>query len=68
MPTRNKLIYEKWTDIQDIIGSAQYWPYKIRLFWNININHWERILLATFVYVNGLNPDVFREVFCDAHG
>ena len=60
--SRNRQIYELWTDIQDIIGSASLWPYRIRrLFWKQGVQHLDRILLATFVLVNGLNPEVFME-------
>lgn len=59
---RNRRIYELWTNIQDIIGPANVWPFLIRrLFWTRNVKHFNRILLAAFVYVNGLNPDIFLE-------
>ena len=49
-------------EIQDIIGNKSHWPRKIRkLFWNNDIKHFERILMATFVFVNGLNPVVYEE-------
>jgi hypothetical protein len=49
-----------WRDIQDIIGPASHWPKRMRtLFWSKNIKHFDRIILATFVYVNGLNPYIF---------
>ena len=58
----NRQVYTLWKDIQDIIGDASRWPHRIRrLFSTINLLHWQRILLAAFVYVNGLNPDVFME-------
>ena len=57
-----------WADIQDIVGKASLWPYKIRrLFWTKNIKHWDRILICCFVFVNGLNPVVFLE-WCDLKG
>ena len=60
--SKNKKIYESWVDIQDIIGNASLWPLKIRrLFWKQGVKHFDRILLATFVYVNGLNPEVFLD-------
>lgn len=60
--TKNREIYEKWTIIQDIIGDAKHWPFSIRrLFWTKHIKHWDRLLLTAFVYVNGLNPDIFLE-------
>ena len=56
---RNRKIYELWTDIQDIVGSAKLWPKFVRkLFWTRNINHKWRPILAAFVFVNGLNPVV----------
>jgi len=60
--TRERQVYQLWIDIQDQIGDATQWPHTIRrLFWTRNINHWERILLCTFCWVNGLNPVVFEE-------
>lgn len=54
--------YQLWRDIEDQIGPAGAWPRNIRrLFWEKNVVHWQRIILATFVYVNGLNPVVFME-------
>ena len=58
----NRLVYENWMVIQDIIGDAKLWPIKIRsLFWTPCIKHFDRIILAAFVYVNGLNPIIFIE-------
>lgn len=60
--SRNKAIYELWRDLQDVVGPARLWPYNIRkLFWKKNLKHWERILLAAFAYVNGLNPEMFLD-------
>ena len=54
--------YILWTDLQDIIGKANLWPLKIRkLFWTRNVKHFDRLLIAAFAYVNGLNPVVFME-------
>ena len=48
--------------IQNIVGPARDWPFLIRrLFWTKNMRHFQRILIATFVYVNGLNPVIFME-------
>ena len=59
---RNRIIYHLWMDIQDVIGPARLWPYRIRaLFWTRNLNHFQRILIAAFVWVNGLNPVIFME-------
>lgn len=53
---------ELWKTIQDIIGKASLWPYRIRrIFWSQNISHWNRILVCAFVFVNGLNPELFYE-------
>lgn len=58
----NREIYEKWMLIQDIIGPARLWPHTIRrLFWTTNVTHFNRIILSAFVYVNGLNPEIFYE-------
>lgn len=60
--TARRREYELWKDIQDIIGDASCWPKEIcRLFWSHNLNHWQRQYLTSFVYVNGLHPDVFVE-------
>ena len=51
-----------WREIQDIIGSASLWPRHIRrLFWSGHIDSFNRTSVATFVFVNGLNPEVFLE-------
>ena len=55
-------IFEKWMEIQDIIGKANLWPLRVRrLFWTANLKHFDRIIVCAFVYVNGLNPCVFLE-------
>lgn len=60
--SKNRQIYNSWMDIQEIIGDASKWPKKIRkLFWTRGVKHFDRILLATFVIVNGLNPVMFTE-------
>ena len=59
---RNLAIYEKWTELQDLLGDAKLWPKKIRrLFWTKNVKHFDRIILSSFVFVNGLNPVIFLE-------
>ena len=59
---RNRQIFVMWEDIQDIIGPAREWPYRIRrLFWTRNLNHFQRILVCSFCWVNGLNPLVLME-------
>ena len=58
----DRQIYETWTIIQDIVGPANQWPHSTRrLFWTKHLEHWDRILICAFVYVNGLNPDIFLE-------
>ena len=60
--SRNRQIYELWMSIQDIIGAAYLWPINIRrLFWIGNLSHFQRIVVFTFVYVNGVNPEIFKE-------
>lgn len=62
MTSRNAQIYQLWRDIQDIIGPAKLWPLSIRrLFWTRPLRHWDRILICSFAYVNGLNPEVLLE-------
>lgn len=52
--------YRIWKDMQEIIGPASFWPERIRkLFWSKNIKHFDRLLVATFVHINGLNPYIF---------
>ena len=59
MPTAE---YVLWSDIQDVVGPASFWPRRIRRnFWTRHLSHWQRILTATFVWVNGLNPEVFYD-------
>lgn len=53
---------DAWLDIQDVIGSASLWPQRIRsLFWTRPLKHWDRIQLAAFAWVNGLNPIILLE-------
>lgn len=62
MSSRSSRIYRLWMDIQHIIGPANLWPLSIRrLFWTRPLRHWQRILICTFAYVNGLNPEVLIE-------
>ena len=59
---RNRVVYEHWMAIQDIIGDAKLWPKSTRkLFWTTHLRHFQRILIATFAYVNGLSPELFME-------
>jgi hypothetical protein len=51
-----------WADMQDVIGPLAQWPDSIKAdFWKANVKHWSRIMLAAFVFVNGLNPVIFLE-------
>ena len=53
---------ELWALMQCLIGVASLWPVMIRrLFWTPSINHFERVLIATFVFVNGIEPTLFLE-------
>ena len=54
--------YELWKDMQDIVGSASFWPRSIqKYFWTAYLLHFQRVLTATFVWVNGLNPEVYYD-------
>lgn len=56
--------HQNWSDIQDVIGPAEKWPAKIRsFFWRDHLGHWERLELASFTWVNGLNPEVLFDFF-----
>ncbi len=55
----DRKIYELWSEIQDLIGTASKWPRKIRrFFWTENLKHFDRILMCAFCYVNGLTPEL----------
>lgn len=48
--------------IQEVIRPANLWPLSIRrLFWTRPLRHWQRILICTFAYINGINPEVLIE-------
>ena len=54
---RNREISTLWWNIIDIIGPSKKWPKAVRKqFWQKNWNHEERIKVAVFVYINGVNP------------
>ena len=67
--TINSQIHLIWKDMVDIIGDKDKWPRKIRhYFWGCDeygqkrlLNHWKRLMVAAFVYVNGLNPYIFLQ-------
>ena len=51
-----------WLDIQDIIGDHTKWPARIRIIiWKKSVAHFDRILLTTFAFINGLNLTVLIE-------
>ena len=55
-------ICQLWLDIQDIVGPVRKWPPKMRnLFFTGHLSHYERLKVCAFVYVNGLNPEMFFE-------
>ena len=50
--------------IQEIIGSATLWPRNIRkLFWKKFPTNFDRMLLGSFSWINGLNPVILLEWF-----
>ena len=52
----NSQVFQHWELIQDLIGPSRLWPKRVRrLFWIKHIKHWDRIMLTSFTYVNGLN-------------
>ena len=56
------------TDIQDIVGPASFWPRSIRrYFWTAHLSHFQRVLTAAFVWINGLNPEVYYD-WCELKG
>ena len=62
MPEIPDYAYILWDDIQDIIGPVNIWPKSmIRLFWKPNLSHMERLKVAAFTIINGLNPEVTLE-------
>ena len=53
-------ILDLWDIILDIIGCQSEWPWNIReLFWGRNLKYFERQVISSFVYVNGLHPEIF---------
>lgn len=48
-----------WFEIQDLIGKASMWPPSIRkLFWQKDLNYFDRFKFVTFCFVNGLYPQL----------
>ena len=59
---------ELWLLIKDQIGTHEEWPKSIKpLFWKSNLNHEERFMICVFVYINGLDPALFKE-WCEMAG
>jgi arginine exporter protein ArgO len=50
-----------WWELQDIIGHASKWPHSIKANFSRPLNHWQHVQTAAFVWINGLNPEVFFE-------
>ena len=62
LAARNREIYELWKIMQDVKGDANKCSKLMRrLFWTRNLIYFQRCLVAAFVYVNGLNPEIFME-------
>jgi len=54
--------YQLWSDIQEIIAPAIFWPRRIRQnFWTRDLPHSDRILTAAFIWINGLNPEIYYD-------
>ena len=61
----NTTEYQLWLDIQDIVGPANLWPRQIRQnFWANHWSHCERLKTAAFIWINGLNLEVYYD-WCD---
>ena len=61
MPRHGKQ-YSVWSSIVEIVGPITDWPVKIRkLFWTKHISNFQRLILATFIFVNGLNPELIKD-------
>ncbi|KAK7482359.1 hypothetical protein BaRGS_00026378 [Batillaria attramentaria] len=59
---RKRKIYETWVDIQENLGSANRWPRNIRTYlWTKYLKHWPRIMLAAFIFTNGMNPGLLMK-------
>ena len=60
--SRQGLTHEKWDLIQNLIGPADKWPFFIRRnFPTPGLKHWDKIMLVTFAFVNGLAPELLME-------
>ena len=53
---------ELWLALQEIIGNHKFWPVVVRMIiWRQHISHFDRIVLSSFVFVNGLPPNILIE-------
>ena len=60
--SRNRMVYLMWSELLNLVGPARKWPNKIRkYFWTQNLGNKERFEVACFIYVNGVNPEVYFE-------
>ena len=59
---RNRAKRKLWREIQDVVGSHKSWPACVRVrFWYNHLDHFDRIIVTAFCFVNGLNPLVLLE-------
>ena len=59
---RARKIQSLWFLIQEHLGPAKSWPNNIRfLFWKKFLKHWDRYILATFIYINSIPKEIFFE-------
>lgn len=68
MPSPNDMTLEQFIlffEIQDIIGNFSYWPTHIQnwFLYGVPAGRGQRLrpILAGFVWINGLNPEVFLD-------
>ena len=69
----------RWLDLEDLVGDHKLWPKKVkRKIWKRSIGHFDRMIICSFAFVNGLlldallkfvkavnpqrNPSEYREV------
>ena len=59
---RSRRIYEMWVLLQDLLGNCNEWPFNIRkLFQTKHLNNYQRLLITAFIFINGLDPEIFFE-------
>lgn len=52
-----------WSDVQDLVGGKENWPrYVIKGLWCSDYRYYDRLVLATFFFGNGIHIDVFCEL------